>query len=65
MQIIFVCGLTTGKYTMGSSEALGMPPIAPSAEDVDTQEFDMVILDDPPPSQKSVDAPKKLHIFYR
>jgi hypothetical protein len=48
MQIIFVFGLTTGKYTMGSSEALGMPPIAPSAKDVDTQEFDMVILDDPP-----------------
>jgi hypothetical protein len=36
MHIIFSFSLATGKYTMGSNEALGTPPVTLSAEDTDT-----------------------------
>ena len=52
MQAIFSFSLATGKFAMGSSEPLGMPLAAPSAEDVETQESDTVI-----------DECKKRHIY--
>jgi hypothetical protein len=36
MRTIFSFGLTTGKYAMGSSEALGTPLVSTSAEYFDT-----------------------------
>jgi hypothetical protein len=59
MHAIFSFGLATSKFAMGSSEPLGMPLVAPSAEDADTQESDTAILDGPP--EKDVDAPEKVN----
>jgi hypothetical protein len=48
MHTIIVFGLATSKYAMAcSSEPLGIAPATPSAEDADTQELDMVILNAP------------------
>jgi hypothetical protein len=57
MHTIFSSGLTTNNYAMGSSEPLSTPTVAPSPEDVETQESSMAVLDGTP--EKLVDAPEK------
>jgi hypothetical protein len=47
MWTIFLFGLATGKFTMGSGEPLGSLPPSLFPEDTDTQEYDTVILDGP------------------
>jgi hypothetical protein len=60
MQTIYSFDLATGKFAMGSGEALAMPPPASSLEDDDMQESDIVILDGPP-ADKNEDAPSRVH----
>ena len=57
MHSIFSFGLATGKFAMGSNEALGMPLAAVSDEDADTQDSGTVNLE--VPTQKPADAPEK------
>jgi hypothetical protein len=63
MHAIFSFTPATGKFAMGSSDPLGTPPTAPSAEDADTQQFDTIILDEPP--EKAADAPEKVNVEKR
>jgi hypothetical protein len=64
IQTIFSFGLATGMFAMGLGDALGTPLVASSAEDVDTQESDMVILGDPP-DVKPANAPEKVFAVRR
>ncbi|KAK1679088.1 hypothetical protein QYE76_039936 [Lolium multiflorum] len=58
MHAIFSFDFATGKYAMGSSETLDLPPVATSAEDADTHESDGVAGDGIP--EKPVDVPEKV-----
>jgi hypothetical protein len=48
INVIFSFVLVTGKYAMGSSEPLCTTAATPSPEDVETQEYDTIILDGAP-----------------
>jgi hypothetical protein len=46
MHTIFVGGITTGKFAMGSNEPLGTPSLPPE-EGADMQESETIIIDGP------------------
>jgi hypothetical protein len=60
MQTIFSFGHTNEKYAVGSSEPLGTPPVVPSLEDVDSEEFDTVVLYGT--TKKPTNAPKNVFL---